>query len=138
MAYLLDTNIVSELRKSSRAAASVRAWFETARWTKPFLSVLVLGELRHGIEKQRGKDLVRTTNLERWLRGLTQDFDEQILPVTLEIADLYGRLCSNHRLPPFDGLMAATALVHDLTIATRNTRDFERSGARLLNPFQEV
>ena len=135
MAYLLDTNVVSELRKGIRASVPVQKWYETAQWTKPFLSVLVIGELRHGIEKQRGKDQATVTRLEQWLRGLIRDSEEQILPVTLEIADLYGRLCPNQRLPPFDGLMAATALVHDLTIVTRNTRDFERSGVRMVNPF---
>ena len=137
MAYLLDINIVSELRKGSRAAASVRTWYDTARWTKPFLSVLVVGELWHGIENRRTGDPATAISLERWLRKLVQDCEEEILPVTLEIADLYGRLCPGQRLPPFDGLMAATALVHDLTLVTRNTRDFKRSGARLFNPFSD-
>ena len=138
MAYLLDTNIVSELRKGSRAAAPVQTWYEAARWTKPYLSVIVLGELRHGIEKLRGRDLAAATSLEHWLRELIQDCEDEILPITLEISNLWGCLCPHQRLPLFDGLMAATALVHDLTLVTRNTRDFERSGARLLNPFVAV
>ncbi len=135
MAYLLDTNVIFELRKGSRANPAVQAWQKKADLAAQYLSVLVLGELRQGIEKLRHRDFAATLNLERWLNELTRNRAEEILPVTLEIADLWGQLCPHQRLPISDGLLAATALVHDLTLVTRNTRDFERSGARLLNPF---
>lgn len=135
MAYLLDTNILSELRKGNQANAAVRSWYAIAQSSKPFFSVVAMGELRHGIELLRRRDLTTARYLARWLGELTRDFNGQILPVTLEIADLWGRLCPTQRLLTADGLMAATALVHDLTLVTRNVRDFERSGVRLVNPF---
>ena len=138
MRHLLDTNVLSELRKGSRAIPSVHAWYRAARLDENFVSVLVFGELRYGIERLRGRDSGAARQLTQWFDLVRQQFGTKILPVTLEIADLYGRLCPDQRLPPFDGLMAATALVHDLTLVTRNTRDFERSGARLLNPFVAV
>ena len=116
-------------------APVVQGWHRTVPWGETFLSVLVLGELRHGIELLRGKDLQTAIHLGRWLDGLSQHYELRILSVTMEIADLWGRLSPTQRVPATDGLMAATALVHDLTLVTRNTRDFERSGVRLLNPF---
>ena len=102
--------------------------YRMARLGENFVSVLVFGELRHGIERLRARDAPTASHLERWLDSVREQFETQILPVNLEIVDLYGRLSPGQRLPPFDGLMAATALVHDLTLVTRNTRHFERSG----------
>lgn len=134
--YLLDTNTLSELRKRERANLSLLAWYDATPAEDLFVSVLALGELRRGIELRRRRDPATATNLERWLDGIIQQFASHIFPVTVEIADLWGRLCLTQPLPLVDGLMAATALVHDLTLVTRNMRDFERSGARLLNPFK--
>ncbi len=138
MRHLLDINILSELRKGSRASPSVQAWHRAARLGENFVSVLALGELRYGIERLRSRDSEAAFHLAQWFDSVRGQFEARILPITLEVADLYGRLCLGQRLPPFDGLIAATALVHDLTLVTRNTRDFERSGARLLNPFVAV
>ena len=135
MDYLLDTNILSELRKGYKATLSVKSWFDAIPAERMFVSVMAVGEIRRGIALTRRSDLPAAIHLERWLDQLVESAGPRMLPVTLEIADLWGGLCPTQRLPAVDGLMAATAIVHDLTIATRNTRDFERSGARMINPF---
>lgn len=136
MAFLLDTNILSELRKSSRCSRSVRSWYETVPFEDIFLSVLVFGEIRRGIENIRRRDTTAAGALERWSRGLHSAHAERILPVTLEICELWGRLSVLHPIPSADGLLAATARYYDLTVATRNTRDFQRVGVDYLNPFE--
>ena len=138
MAYLLDTNVLSELRKRHRAAPAVMAWFEGISDRDIFLSVLVLGEIRRGIEIRRKNDPQAALDLERWLKGLIQQYTLRILPITLEIADRWGLLGLSRPLPPVDGLLAATALQHDLTLVTRNVADVERTGAHVLNPFDHA
>ncbi len=135
MPYLLDTNVLSEIKKGDKAAFTVQAWAETVSEDETFVSVMVIGEIRRGIELTRRTDPPAATSLEWWLSQVLEAYATRTFPVTAEIADRWGRLSPMQKLPPVDGLMAATALVHDLTIVTRNTRDFERSGARLLNPF---
>jgi len=134
MGYLLDTCIVSELRKP-RCDPGVSAWMSRIRPDEAFLSGLTLGEIRRGIELHRAKDAQAAGALERWLRGLETHYADRILPVTTEIADRWGRIAPHQPLPVSDGLIAATALVHNLTVITRNTTDFTRSGANTLNPF---
>lgn len=135
MFYLLDTNILSEIKKVDRAASAVQAWIKTVLEDETFVSVLAIGEIRRGIELTRRKDIVAASSLQRWLDEVSETYAARTLPITTEVADLWGRLCPTQPLPVADGLMAATALVHDLTLVTRNTRDFERAGVRLLNPF---
>ena len=135
MAYLLDTNILSELRKRDRAAASVVAWYAGVDDTDLFLSVLVLGEIRRGVELRRRHDPVAAQSLERWLDGIIRWYRHRILPVTAAIARRWGSLCVDQPLPITDGLLAATALHHDLVFVTRNVDDVTRAGVRLLNPF---
>jgi toxin FitB len=133
--YLLDTNIVSEIRKRERCHPNVRRWFAPLEDDAIFLSVLVVGEIRHGIELIRRRDEVAGRALDRWLKGLERRFEERILPVTVEICERWGRIGLDQPLPPIDGLLAATALHHGLTLVTRNTTHVERSGAEVLNPF---
>lgn len=135
--YLLDTNVLSELRKRERCHARVRQWFATVEDDAVFLSVLVVGEVRRGIELIRRRDAVTAHGLDRWLRGLERRFEERILPVTVEICDRWGRIGLEQPLPPIDGLLAATALQHGLTLVTRNVTDAKRSGADVLDPFAE-
>ena len=135
--YLLDTNILSELRKRERCHPNVRRWFATLEDDAIFLSVLVVGEIRRGIELIRRRDEVAGRALDRWLKGLERRFEERILPVTVEICERWGRIALDQPLPPIDGLLAATALHHGLTLVTRNTTHAERSGAAILNPFAE-
>ena len=134
MSWLLDTNIVSELRKGERANPGVRAWFAEAADESLFTSVLVVGELRCGIESIRRRDVPSALALERWLAGLTDGFADRILPVDREVAEQWGSLKVPDPVPTVDGLLAATALVHGLTLVTRNTRDGARTGVLLLDP----
>jgi toxin FitB len=133
--FLLDTNIISELRKGSRADDRVRAWFAHLDDADLFLSVLVAGELRQGVERVRLRDPAQAEHLDRWLRRLIDDYAERLLPVDGRVAELWGRLNVPDPISTVDGLLAATAIVHDLTLVTRNVKHVQRTGARLLNPF---
>lgn len=135
MSYLLDTNVLSELRKS-KSNRAVERWYETVSAEELFVSVLVLGELRRGVERLRRKDRSAASAIDRWLRSVQRDFADRILPITVEIADEWGRLGVPDPIPDIDGLLAATARVHGLTLVTRNTSHVERAGVRVLNPFE--
>lgn len=134
MAYLLDTCVISELRKP-RCDRGVATWMGGIQPDEAFLSVLTLGEIRRGIELQRSRDPKAAGALERWLLGLEVHYADRILPISPGIADCWGRLCLSQPLPVSDGLIAATGLEHKLTIVTRNVADFQRSGVNTLNPF---
>ncbi|MGE5215075.1 MAG: type II toxin-antitoxin system VapC family toxin [Nitrospirota bacterium] len=133
--FLLDTNVVSELRKRDRCAPKVSAWASTVPPNQDFLSVLVVGELRRGASLKRRTDPGTADNLERWIARLIQLYSDRILPITLEIAYEWGRLGALRPIPPEDGLLAATALVHRLTLVTRNTKNVEGLGITVLNPW---
>ena len=135
MSFLLDTNIVSELRKGVRCNRGVAIWHRSLAADSSYLSVLVVGELRRGVELLRRRDPSSGARLDQWLDRLAADYAERLLPVDASVADCWGRLSVPDPVPAVDGLMAATALVHDLTLVTRNTADVGRTGARLLNPF---
>jgi predicted nucleic acid-binding protein len=134
VSWLVDTNVLSELRKGDRASSGVRAWFADAREDELFTSVLVLGELRRGIESIRRRDPTAAIALEQWLARLATTFTDHVLPIDTRVADRWGVLNVPDPIPTVDGLLAATALVHDLVLVTRNTRDVERTGVRLLDP----
>jgi hypothetical protein len=135
--FLLDTNVLSELRKRDRCHPKVRRWLATLEDDAMFLSVLVVGEIRRGVELIRRRDVTAARALDRWLKGLERRFEDRILPVTLEICERWGGIGLDQPLPPIDGLLAATALHHDLTLVTRNAVHVQRSGIRVLNPFAE-
>jgi predicted nucleic acid-binding protein len=132
--WLLDTSIVSELRKGERASLGLREWFAEADEESLYTSALVVGELRRGIESVRRRDAPSALALDHWLAGLTSDFADRILPVDQAVAERWGRLNVPDPVPAVDGLLAATALVHGLTLVTRNTRDVVRTGVPLLDP----
>ncbi|MBI2776005.1 MAG: type II toxin-antitoxin system VapC family toxin [Chloroflexi bacterium] len=134
MTWLLDTNVLSELRKGVRANSGVRAWFADVEEDELFTSVLVLGEIRRGIESIRRRDETAAMALEQWLARLASTFRERVLPVDARVADRWGALNVPDPVPSVDGLLAATAMVHDLVLVTRNTRDVERTGVRVLDP----
>ncbi len=134
MGYLLDTCVISELRKP-HCQPCVLSWFSGVQPSEVYLSVLTLGEIHRGIESHRLKDARAAGALERWLESLELHYADRLLPVSSAIADRWGRLCLQQPLPSVDGLIAATALEHRLTLVTRNTGDFERSGVNVLNPF---
>lgn len=138
MSFLVDTNVLSELRKDERANASVRAWFEGVSSEEIYLSVLVVGELRRGIESIRRRDTRQAASLERWLIRITTDHAERILPVDGPVADRWGRLTASQPGSVVDTLMAATALVHGLLLVTRNVKDVEWTGVSCLNPFERA
>jgi predicted nucleic acid-binding protein len=135
MAFLLDTNVVSELRKRERCNPSVRQWFTTVEDDQLYVSVLVVGEISRGIELLRRRDARGATTLDRWLKELEHRYGNRILPVTLEICRIWGGMSLERPLAPIDGLMAATALQHAMTLVTRNIGDVERSGVDVLDPF---
>jgi len=134
--YLLDTNIASELRKGRRANQKVIEWIQTVESDELFLSVLSMGEIRNGVERIRMSDAVQAGVLERWLKELEVTYGDRVLPVTLPIADAWGRLTAKSPLSVVDCLLAATALEHDLVLATRNVQDVIRTGVKFLNPFE--
>lgn len=136
MSFLVDTNVVSELRKRDRADPGVLAWMGT-RGHDLFLSVLVIGELQRGVEQVRRRDPRSAGHLEAWLDDLLIGYAGRILPVSLDVAEVWGRLGVPDPVPPIDGLLAATALVHDLTLVTRNVADVAVTGVALLNPFTD-
>lgn len=136
MSYLLDTNVISELRKGERCHPSVARWYSSLDPEEVFLSILTLGELRKGVELIRRRDRGAAERLDAWLVLLAFEQAERILPVDLAIAERWGRLNVPDPLPVVDGLLAATALVHDLTLATRNVADVARTGVRWVNPFE--
>jgi predicted nucleic acid-binding protein len=135
MGYLADTNILSELRKKTRCDANVRNWFNQTDGNLIYISVLTIGEIRQGIEKIRRRDEVAALSLENWLYQIEINACGRILPVTKAIANRWGQINSGDPLPIIDSLLAATAIEHNLTLVTRNVRDVERSGVKLLNPF---
>jgi predicted nucleic acid-binding protein len=135
VSYLLDTNVVSELRKNA-PDPNVLAWYEDVPSTRLFLSVLTLGEIRLGVERARRKDPAKAATLENWLVRLQSVYGAQIVPVDAVIADVWAQLSVPDPLPVIDGLLAATACVRNLTLVTRNTADVQRRGVRVLNPFE--
>ena len=134
--YLLDTNIISEIRKGPRCHPNVAAWYSNLEEESLYLSVLVLGEIRKGIEGLRGRDAWKANELDLWLEQLQTSFQSQILPVDIAISQEWGLLSSLHTVPVIDGLLAATATANGLVFVTRNTQDFADLGIQLLNPFE--
>ena len=135
MAFLLDTNIISETRKQS-PDSKVRIWLASVPEPELYLSVLVVGEVRQGIERLRRRDPAQAAPYESWLSSLLHGFADRLVPVTVEVCEEWGRLnVPPDPLPVVDGLMAATAKVRDWTFVTRDVGDLARTGVRLLNPF---
>jgi hypothetical protein len=133
--FLLDTNVISELRKRERCASKVSALAKCVPPNQDFLSVLVVGELRRGAILKRRSDPAAADALEKWIVRLVQLYSDRILPITLEIAYEWGRLSALRPIRPEDGLLAATAMVHRLSFATRNTKNVEGLGIALVNPW---
>lgn len=135
MGFLIDTNILAELRKRERSNPGVYHWYAGVKDSEIYISVIVLGEIRRGVELLRRRDQVAAESLDAWLNRLRHSLDDRLLPVTEAITDCWGRLGVPNPIPIADGLLAATALIHNLTLVTRDTCDVERTGVRLLNPF---
>jgi toxin FitB len=134
--YLVDTNVVSELRKSTRANATVRAWAETTPVSQFWFSTICLMELEIGVLRIARRDAAQGERLREWLEeSVLPQFGERILGVDRAIARRCAALHVPDPRPERDALIAATALVHGLTVVTRNAADFEPMGVKLLNPW---
>ena len=136
MSYLIDANIISEVRKGARCDAHVSAWYASVADDDLFLSTLVLGEIRKGVELARPRDSGKAVALERWLREVEAAFNGRVLGIDNAVSDQWGRMSAIRPLPVIDGLLAATALTNGLTLVTRNDRDVAGLGATVFNPFK--
>jgi predicted nucleic acid-binding protein len=136
--YLVDTDVISEARKGEKGNPGVKAFFrDTLRGNVAlFLSAITIGELRQGVEiiRHRG-DGAQAERLERWLDRITKDYPDAILPFDEETAHIWGRLRVPHPENPLDKQIAATALIYDLAVVTRNRAHYESTGVRVVNPF---
>ena len=138
MSFLIDTNVISEVRKGARCDANVAAWYAAIEDDDLYLSVLVLGEIRRGIERARAGEPAKVRALEQWLSAVSRSFGNRILPVDQRVAEEWGRMRAKRSAPVIDALLAATARVYDLTLATRNTADVAGLGAEVVNPFEAI
>ncbi len=136
MRFLVDTNVLSELRKGRRCHPNVARWAASHPTEDLCTSVLVLGEIRQGVERARRRDAKKALVLERWLDAVKLAFDGRILPIDQAVAEEWGRTGVPDPIPVIDGLLAATARVNGLTLATRNVADLARAGASVFNPFE--
>lgn len=136
MKFLLDTNVISELRKGTRANPNVVAWARSVDPRDLATSVLVLAEIRRGVELKRSKDPDQGDRLDAWFARMRERLEDRVIPIDEAIADRWARLSVPDPLPFVDGLMAATALSRGLVLVTRNTRDVAVTGAELLDPFE--
>jgi len=134
MSLLIDTNVISEVRKGDRCQPLVARWYASVDSADLFLSVLVLGEIRRGAEAVRPRDPSKALVLDAWLSRLATAFGDR-LPVDAAVADTWGRLSATRSVSVIDGLLAATAIAYDFTLVTRNESDVAGLGARVLNPF---
>jgi predicted nucleic acid-binding protein len=136
VSYLIDTNIISEVRKGNRCDPRVAAWYASIADEELFLSTLVLGEIRKGVELARPRDPGKAAALERWLGQVEAVFDGRVLGIDNAVSDQWGRTSAIRSIPVIDGLLAATAMTNGLTLVTRNDRDIAGVGAMVLNPFR--
>ncbi|HSK00140.1 MAG TPA: type II toxin-antitoxin system VapC family toxin [Kofleriaceae bacterium] len=138
MSFLVDTNIISEVRKGPRCDPNVAAWYASVDDSELFLSVLVLGEIRKGIELARPRDPAKARALEAWLAEVEIAFDDRTFSIDRRTCDEWGRMSAQRPIPVIDGLLAATAKVHRITLVTRNEADIAGLGASVLNPFKSA
>jgi predicted nucleic acid-binding protein len=136
VSYLLDTNVISEVRKGERCDPHVMEWYASIADAEVFLSTLVLGDIRKGVELARVHDPSKAAALERWLGQVEVAFDGRVLGIDNAVAHRWGRMSALRPTPVVDCLLAATAAVNRLTLVTRNDGDVAGLGAKVLNPFR--
>jgi toxin FitB len=132
--FLLDTNVISELRRK-RPDPQVLSWLKLADPTTLCVSVLTLGEIAKGAAKCAMRDRAQAVIYFQWLERVRSDYTDRTIAVDTEIAEAWGQLAAKRTLPVIDGLLAATALVRDMTFVTRDTRDIANTGVRTFNPW---
>ncbi len=130
--YLVDTNVISEARRGTAAAV---AWLKSVNPIDVHLSVITLGEIMRGIALKERSDPTSAAHLSTWLQTLRHHYADRVLPITDQIAVEWGRIAAIRSRGDADGLIAATAIVHDLMLVTRNVADFDDTRASILNPW---
>lgn len=133
--FLADTNVLSELRKGGRRAKGVQAWIETVGWVTLSTSWIVIAEMRRGANLIQRRDPEQAKMLNQWVDYTIGQLGERIYPVDRPVAEAWAKLGIPNPLPLMDGLIAATALVHGSTMATRNVRDFANMGISVVDPW---
>ena len=134
--YLVDTNVISEARKGDKANPGVRQFWQTVDEAALYLPAQTIGEIRRGLENIRNRgDHAQADLLEQWLNLIVTDYADRILSFDEACAQVWGKLMSPHQQHLIDKQIAAIALIHDLTVVTRNVDDFRGTGVALKNPF---
>ncbi len=135
MTFLIDTNIISEVRKGDDGDPGVSAWWNSVSEDDLWLSALVLGEICKGLELVRDRDEFKAEALEKWLDEVISSFGDRVIPIDTAIAEEWGRMTAIRSVSVIDTLLAATAKVHGLTFVTRNVADVAELNVDVLNPF---
>ena len=138
MKFLLDTNVISEIRKRDRAHPNVSQWVAVTPVKEIGTSLVVLAEIRRGIELKRRNDLNQAEALDRWLAQMRTRLGDRVLPVDEPIAETWAMMSVPSPLPFIDGLLAATAKVHSLTLVKRDVDDVTRTGVAIIDPFADL
>jgi len=136
VSFLIDTNVISEVRKGERCDPTVAAWWAGVAEDDLWLSALVLGEIRKGVELARRRDPGKADVLEAWLADVVAGFGDRVLPVDTAVAEEWGRMNAVRPVPVIDALLAATAKANGLTLVTRNGADVASLDVDVLNPFE--
>lgn len=135
MSFLIDTNIISEVRKGARCDRHVAAWYASVADHDLYLSVLILGEIHKAVETARPSDPDKAEALALWLDQVHRAFEGRILPVDYGVATEWGRISALRDLPAIAGLLAATAKVNGMTLVTSHDEEVKGLGVRVVNPF---
>jgi toxin FitB len=138
VSFLVDTNVLSELRKRERGHPNLYAWTEATGWSALHTSWIAIAEIKRGVELIRRRDKPQGIVLQAWLTEILERLHDRILPVDRAVAEIWADLMVPNPRPPLDALIAATARAHGLTLVTRNVRDFENCGVALLDPWNDV
>ena len=137
MSFLLDTVVLSELRKA-KPSRKVVHWLKAQKRESLFISVVSIGEIERGIEKVRKTDVAFAADLEQWLEALMRLYGDHVVPVNANAARLWGRISAKLGHDGADLLIAATALAGGLTVVTRNVKHFAPTGVRVFDPFEDA
>jgi predicted nucleic acid-binding protein len=138
VSFLIDTNVLSELRKRERGHPSLHAWSVSTGWSALYTSWIAIAEIKRGVELIRRRDKPQAVVLQTWLTEVLDRLGHRILPVDQPVAEIWADLMVPNPRSPLDALIAATARAHGLTLVTRNVRDFANCGIALFDPWTDV